>query len=305
MGFINKKPAVLFKNTHSDIHQGNYIKTPNASYPMRILISIDAEGLAGITSGSQVLPGSRDYLLGKDIMNLSANAVIKGISDSMDNEITVVDAHDGNRNIDVLKLDGKSSAILGWPKPLSMAQGVENSDAIYLIGYHSMAGTKGGVLSHTYTANVHRLFINGIETGETYITAAVAGEFGVPVKMFAGDDKAVEEARRILKDCEFVTLKTGISRYSSRSISIHRACELLEEGSRKALDAKGTILKVNGPVEVRVEFNNPAMADNCMIFNGIRRVDGYTVSASADNMIQAYNTFRVLASLSNFDHEGY
>lgn len=285
--------------------QGNYIKTPNASYPMRILISIDAEGLAGITSGSQVSPGGSNYSLGKDIMNMSANAVIMGIPDSIENEITVVDAHDGNRNIDVLRLDGRSGAVLGWPKPLSMAQGVEKADTIYLIGYHSMAGTEGGVLSHTYTTNVHRLFINGVEAGEAYLTAAVAGEFNVPVKMFAGDDRAVEEAGKFLKDCEFVSLKTGISRYSALSPGIDRTCKDLEKGSRKAFGAKGTVLKVKGPIEVRIEFNNPAMADNCMIFNGIRRIDGYTVSASTENMIQAYNTFRVLAFLSDFDHEGY
>ena len=69
--------------------------------------------------------------------------------------------------------------------------------------------------------------------------------------------------------------------------------------------ADGTIVKVKSPVEVRVEFNNPAMADNCMIVNGTKRIDGYTVSATTENMLQAYNTFRVFASLSDFDHGKY
>ena len=272
---------------------------------MRILISVDAEGLSGVTFGDQVLPGGRDYTFGRDAMNISTNAVIRGIQDSCGNEVAVVDAHDGNRNIDVFKLDGGSTAILGWPKPLSMAQGVENADAIYLIGYHSMAGTAGGVLSHTYSPNVHRLFINGIEAGETYLTAAIAGEFNVPVKMFAGDDKAVAEAQQFLKDCEFITLKTGLSRYSAHSLTMERSCELLETGSKRGVKRNGTVLKINGPVEVRVEFNNPAMADNCMIFNGASRIDGYTVSVTSENMIQAYNSFRVLVSLSDFDHGNY
>ena len=272
---------------------------------MRILVSVDAEGLQGVTFGRQVLPDESEYAVGRDAMNLSTNAVIKGLFDSSADEVTIVDAHDGNRNISATALDRRARVILGWPKPLSMAQGVEKSDAIILLGYHSRAGTLNGVLSHTYSTNIHRVFINGFEAGEAYLTAAVAGDFKVPVKMLAGDDKAVKEGQEFLEDCEFVSLKNGISRYSADSLSMGAACEALELGSKAAMKRRGTVVKVKGPVEVRVEFNNPAMADNSMIVNGAKRVDGYTVSATAENMVQAYNTFRVFASLSDFDHGLY
>lgn len=272
---------------------------------MKVLVSVDAEGLQGVTFGRQVIPGEMEYSVGRDAMNQSTNAVVDGLMKSGAREVTVVDAHDGNRNIDAALLDKRARVILGWPKPLSMAQGVEEADALVLLGYHSMAGTLNGVLSHTYSIDIHRVFINGVEAGEAYLTSAVAGEFNVPVKMFAGDDKAVEEAQGFLKDCEFVTLKKGLSRYSADSLSMDAACGLLKTASGNALQRKGTILKVKGPVEVRVEFNNPAMADNCMVVNGARRTDGYTVAAVAENMVQAYNTFRVFASLSDFDHGRY
>lgn len=272
---------------------------------MKVLVSVDAEGLQGVTFGTQVLPGKLDYSVGKDAMNLSSNAVIRGAFSSGADEVTVVDSHDGNRNMDAAQLDKRARVILGWPKPLSMAQGVQDSDAIFLLGYHSRAGTLDGVLSHTYTSNIHRVFINGFEAGEAYLTSAVAGDYNVPVKMVAGDDKAVEEAREFLADCEFVGLKKGLGRYSADSLSMSEACQQLEDSAGKAMKRKGTMVKVKGPVEVKVEFNNPAMADNCMIVNGARRLDGYTVSAVAENMVQAYNTFRVFATLSDFDHGGY
>ncbi len=272
---------------------------------MKVLVSVDAEGLQGVTFGTQVLPGERDYSVGKGAMNLSANSVVGGLFDSGAKEVTVVDAHDGNRNIESTGLDKRARLILGWPKPLSMAQGVQKSDALVLLGYHSRAGTLNGVLSHTYSTHIHRVFVNGFEAGEAYLTSAVAGEFNVPVKMLAGDDKAVDEAQEFLKDCEFVALKTGLSRYSAESLSMGEACDELKSAAFKAMGRKGTIVKVKGPVEVRVEFNNPAMADNCMIVNGTKRIDGYTVSATLENMLQAYNTFRVFASLSDFDHGKY
>ncbi len=272
---------------------------------MKVLVSIDAEGLQGITFGTQVLPGERDYQVGKEAMVKSTNAVIEGLYHGGASEVTAVDAHDGNRNLEASSIDRRARVILGWPKPLSMAQGVQDARAIVLLGYHSRAGTLDGVLSHTYSTNIHHVFINGFEAGETYLTSAVAGEFNVPVKMIAGDQKAVEEAQEFLKDCEFVSLKNGLSRYSADSLSMDTALDALREASRNSVSRKGTIVRVKGPVEVRVEFNNPGMADNCMIFNGTRRVDGYTVSATAGDMLQAYNTFRVFAALSDIDHGKY
>ena len=272
---------------------------------MKVLVSIDAEGLQGVTYGTQVLPGERDYQVGKEAMVKSTNAVIEGLYLGGATEVKAVDAHDGNRNLDASTIDRRARVILGWPKPLSMAQGVQETEALVLLGYHSRAGTLDGVLSHTYSTNIHRVYINGFEAGETYLTSAVAGEFNVPVKMVAGDKQAVEEAQEYLRDCEFVSLKEGLSRYSADSLSMDAALDALREASRSSISRKGTILKVKGAVEVKVEFNNPAMADNCMIFNGIRRLDGYTVAAMAENMLQAYNTFRVLASLSDFDHGKY
>ena len=272
---------------------------------MKFLVSVDAEGLQGVTFGTQVLLGEEEYHVGKESMVKSTNAVLEGLYLGGASDVTAVDAHDGNRNLEASSIDHRARVILGWPKPLSMAQGVQETDALVLLGYHSRAGTPDGVLSHTYSTNIHRVFINGFEAGETYLTSAVAGEFNVPVKMVAGDQKAVEEAQEYLKDCEFVALKKGLSRYSADSMSMDAALDALREASRSCVSRKGTVLKIKGPVEVKVEFNNPAMADNCMIFNGTTRVDGYTVSARAENMLQAYNTFRVFATLSDFDHGKY
>ncbi|EQD40640.1 peptidase M55 D-aminopeptidase, partial [mine drainage metagenome] len=181
---------------------------------MRVLISVDAEGLQGITFGTQVLPKLDLYQEGRDAMTDSINAVAEGAFRGGATSVTIVDSHDGNRNIPAGKVMREARLISGWPKELSMVEGARGSDLLFMVGYHSRAGTLHGVLDHTYSINVHRLWINGQEMGEIGFSAAVAGKLGVRSAMVAGDTAAVNEARAILPDCEFVTLKDGLSRYS-------------------------------------------------------------------------------------------
>lgn len=272
---------------------------------MKILISIDAEGLQGVTFGRQVKPDTTEYQVLKSAMNKSANAVISGAFKGGADEVLVVDAHDGNRNLDVEEIDPRSQVILGWPKELSMVQGVEGKDQLFLIGYHTRAGAPNGVLSHTYSTNVHRLRINGKEVGELWLSAAVASSYGVPVTLVAGDSQTIEEAKEFLEDCEFVTLKEGFSRYSARSLSMKDALGKLEEGTQKAIKRKGKLLEVDVTLTIELEFQNAAMADNCLIVPGVERLNGYTLKVTAQDVVTAYKIFRVLVALSDFDHGGY
>jgi D-amino peptidase len=81
-----------------------------------------------------------------------------------------------------------------------MVQGLDAGfDAAVFVGYHSCAGTEGGVLNHTLLGKeVQNLLLNGEPIGETRLNALVAGELGVPVAFVAGDDKVCQEARAVL-----------------------------------------------------------------------------------------------------------
>ena len=272
---------------------------------MKILVSIYAEGLQGVTFGKQVMPGNPEYQVSKSAMNKSANAVISGAFKGGAEQVLVVDAHDGNRNLDIEEIDQRSQVILGWPKELSMVQGVEGSDQLFLVGYHTMAGSVKGVLSHTYSTNVHRLRINGKEVGELWLSAAVASGFSVPVTLVAGDSQTIKEARDFLEDCEFITLKEGLSRYSAKSLSMEEAVKELEDGASRAMKRMGKLLDVSMPMEIELEFQNSAMVDNCLVVPGVERLDGYTLRTTTPDILSAYKLFRVLVALSDIDHGGY
>lgn len=272
---------------------------------MKVLLSVDMEGLQGITFGTEVLPGENRYIVGKEAMIKSTNATISGSFNGGASSVDVVDAHDGNRNLDVENIDYRASLTLGWPKELSMVHGIEKADLLFLLGYHSKAGTINGVLSHTYSVNVHRLFVNGNEVGEIYLSTMVASHFGVPVTFIAGDAASISEASEFIEDCEFVTLKNGYSRYSASSLSGKKTLEMLENGAKRAIHRKGKLLKVKTPLELEVEFNNSAMADNCTLVPSVKRIDGYSVKIEAKTVLEAYKLFRLLVSLSDFDHGKY
>lgn len=272
---------------------------------MKVLISVDMEGLHGLTHGTQVSPTMRDYEQGRHIMANSVNAVSTGCKYSGVDTVTVADSHDGQRNIRAADLVSGVNLITGWPKELSMVEGARDADKVYFLGYHPMAGTMNGVMDHTFSTSVHRLWINSEEMGEIGLSASVAGQLNVPVTFVAGDGAAVRESQKIIEDAEFIILKEGLSRYAANSKVPADAEKELEKAASNATKIKGKPFKIEGKVEIKLEFQNTGMADNCMSIPGIIRDDGYTVSIEASDMIVAYKLFRTLVSLSSFDHGGY
>ncbi|MGC8672445.1 MAG: M55 family metallopeptidase [Thermoplasmata archaeon] len=272
---------------------------------MKIFISVDAEGLSWTVHGSQTLNDGQDYQIFREIYTDQVNAVISGALEAGAEEILVNDAHGSSKNIIYKNLNSRARLVIGDPKPMSMMQGVEESEKAFLIGYHSKAGTLNGVLNHTYSSNVHRLWLNGEELGEIGLSAAVAGKFNKPVTMLAGDYAAVKEAEKILDDVEFIVLKEGISRYSAITLSYMETMEALKKGAKSAVSRKGKPFKVDEPVTLRLEFLNSGMADYSTLLPDVKRLDGYTVEYEVKDIIDAYKIFRLLVFLSRGDHGGY
>jgi D-amino peptidase len=272
---------------------------------MKILISSDAEGVSWTTHGSQVLPEGRDYQAFREIYTMEINALVEGALKNGADEVFIADSHDSGRNIIYSRLHKKARLITGTPRPLSMVQGVDLADSLFLFGYHSMAGTINGVLNHTYSTNVHMLRINGRKMGEIGLSAAVSGKFGKPVILVAGDSAAVKEAGEILEDCEFVTLKEGITRYSSITYSLEESMEILGKGAQNAMKRRGKVFQVKEPVDMEIEFINTGMADYASIIPGFERIDGYTLRVIAKDIIDAYRYFRVAITIASGDHGGY
>src|SRR5690606_19634368 len=130
---------------------------------MKILISVDIEGVAGVTHAEQVRTGNPEYERARAWMTAEADAAIRGAFEGGASEVRVNDSHGGFRNLLLDRLDERAQVITGKPRNLGMVAGVEGCDAVFMIGYHSGAG-RFGILAHTINSFAfRRISVNGVE----------------------------------------------------------------------------------------------------------------------------------------------
>src|SRR4029077_20568574 len=115
------------------------------------------------------------------------------------------------------------------PTPANYYLSEKLYDGIIFIGQHAMAGNKNGVLAHSQSFNVKRIVINGKEVGEIGQVAAIAGYFGIPVIMLAGDQAACSELTELQPKAVTVAVKRLAGKASTLSLSHAEATRQIEE----------------------------------------------------------------------------
>src|SRR5262245_5533108 len=117
---------------------------------MRVFISIDMEGVAGIVDWEQCRGPGTPYEEGRALLLDEVNAAIAGALEAGADDVLVNDAHSTMRNLAAGALHGNASYLAGSHKPLYMMEGLDDSfDAVLYVRYHGSMGSSG-VLSHTY-----------------------------------------------------------------------------------------------------------------------------------------------------------
>src|SRR5690625_3541862 len=163
--------------------------------PMKIYISVDMEGVAGVVSWSQVTPGQPEDPAAREWMIEAANAAVEGALEAGATEVIVNDSHNGMRNLLLHQLHPHARLISGGLKDNAMMAGIDNTfSAAMFVGYHGRGGGEG-VLAHTWSSSVIGTRLNGVEVGEWGLNAMMAGEFGVPIVMVSGDDCVAKEVK--------------------------------------------------------------------------------------------------------------
>src|SRR5256885_10441093 len=107
-------------------------------------------GIGGSTPPEGTPPAGSEDQTCRRSMTGDANGAIAGAYDAGAEAVLVNDSHWIMRNLLVHDLDKRAKVIKGFHKPLCMLQGLDDSfGAAVFVGYHSCAGTEGGVLNHT------------------------------------------------------------------------------------------------------------------------------------------------------------
>ncbi|MDY7548804.1 M55 family metallopeptidase [Glaciimonas sp. CA11.2] len=268
---------------------------------MKILISVDIEGIASVFHPEQTRAGNPEYERARRLMTLEANAVIEGAFAGGATEVLVNDSHGGFRNLLPDLLHPSASAILGKPRLLGMMSGVETGvDAVMMVGYHGRSQSSG-ILAHTINSFAFaRVWLNDLELGEAGIYGALAGEFGVPVIFGSGDDIFVDEAKLLFPQANLISVKMAQGNTSGISISPQRAVTLLAEGAEAAMhtikDAAPFVLQPQ--ITCKLQTQSPALADCFCQLPILQRIDGVNVSFSAPSVQYAVRILNSLSAMS-------
>lgn len=268
---------------------------------MKVLISVDIEGVAGVYHPEQTRPGHGEYERARLLMTQEANAAIAGAFDADATDVLVNDSHAGFRNMQADLLDPRASAVQGKPRYLSMMAGVEDGvNAVCLIGYHSRAHGRG-ILAHTINSFAFaRVEFNGMELGEAGIYGALAGEFGVPVVMASGDNIFIAENRDLFPHAVFVETKRASGCNSGTSLSPARASQAIREGVMQALrhQKEAQPFRLPGPVAARIRTQTPALADLFCQWPSLDRLSADEVGFSAPTVQAAVRIVNCLSAMS-------
>jgi len=186
-------------------------------------------------------------------------AVIRGLRDGGATEIFVLDGHGNQALVPHLMIPGAVYAT-GRPKQAPGGLwGLDNSFAgMVMLGFHAMNGTRDGVLHHTQSSRTeNRYWYNGVESGELAQSAIIAGHYGVPTIMVAGDEATCREARKFFGN-ELVTVATkkGISREAAVLFPFDETRKALYEGAKKAVEVipKCKPYKIDVPIKAKKEY---------------------------------------------------
>jgi D-amino peptidase len=272
---------------------------------MRVYISVDMEGVAGVVHEDQTDPSdprhAGEYNRMRRLMTSEANAAVEGALEGGATYVLVNDSHWLMRNLLAEELHPSAELLSGGPKLRSMVEGVElGFDAALFVGYHALAGARHAIIDHTYTSIVHQVLLNGRPAGELAINAAFAGSRGVPVALVSGDQTLAEEARALLGDeVEAVIVKHAVGRFAARSISPAASCRRIRAGATAALRRPHRPLVLERPVRLQVEFALSQMADMAELVPGSMRTGGRTIEYLHDDYGEVFRAWRALYNLAS------
>ncbi len=269
---------------------------------MKIYISADLEGVAGVVARDQLGGEGENYRRAKKLMTDEIISAARGAMDAGAEEIVVNDSHGTMTNILIEELPEEVKLISGQPKKLTMMSGIsEEFNLVFLIGYHSRQGEKG-TLSHTFSSSLIRHFkFNNRLVGELGLSALIAGHFGVPVALVSGDDTICIEGKDFLgESVKLAEVKRNLSHRAAESLSPRKACRLIREQACRAVHDRELMKPVvmESPVTLEIAFQNRGMAEEAAVMPGAELVSGSTVQFSHPDFLEVIAGLEVMVNLA-------
>jgi D-amino peptidase len=279
------------------------LASPGAAQARKIYISVDMEGISGISGDDQVAASGAEYGRSRKLMAEDLNAAIRGAIEAGATDILVNDSHGGQRNLLPEDVHPAARLISHSFKRHGMMEGLDETfDGVIFIGYHAKADSPRGLFAHTGSGVLRDLRINGRSVGEGGMNASLAAWHGVPVLMVTGDDVAVAEVKESAPGARGVVVKRAINVRAVELQPLARAREEIQRAARETVGAaKDVAPQRTGPYRVQIQFRNFTFAEVLTAFKEIELVAPDTIAFSRDTMPEAYRLIRVCYRFINVD----
>jgi D-amino peptidase len=262
---------------------------------MKVFISFDMEGVAGIADWSQCRGPGQAYEEGRRLLLGEVNAAIDGALAGGATEIVCNDSHGTMFNLDPAALHGQAGYVSGRHKPLYMMQGLDaGASVVFMVGYHGSISGESSVLSHTYNPSViSHVELNGVRAGESGINALVALAWRVPVGLITGDRQTIDEADPFLPDCERVVVKESFTRFGAVHLHPEAARAKIAEGARRAAERVAEMKPpaIPLPATLDVHVQTADMAEVASWVRGVARTGVRTVSIRGEDPLAMFRSF--------------
>ncbi len=255
---------------------------------LKIYISADMEGVAGVVTDEQLGPSGFEYERFRDFMTAEVNACIAAAREAGATDFLVADSHGNGQNLLVELLPGDVTVVRSWPREHGMMHGIDETfDAAILLGYHASTENTRGVRAHTLSsANVTGLRINGRSMSEGSLSAAIAGMFGVPVIMVSGDDVAVAETQVIVGDMEGAVVKWASGFHSARTLTPAAARTEIRRRTQAAIERLADFepYVLDGPLTLDLSLKHYRPVELLAYLPVVERLNSHTLRYVAADM---------------------
>ncbi len=278
---------------------------PSAQVPARdrgkVFISVDMEGITGVVQPAQLGPTGFEYGKAREWMTAEARAAIEGARAAGATSFVLADAHGNAQSLLIDQLPEDVRVVRGFPRPLSMMQGIDASfAAAVFIGYHASEMTVDAVRGHTFSsAKLLGVTLNGTEVSEGLFNAAIAAHFGVPVVFVSGDRKAIEQMQAAIPALTGAIVKEPLGYHSALTVTPVRGQAMIRDGVRTALARRSSMqpFALKTPIELEVAFKLTLDAERASYVPGLSRAGAHAVRGTFPDMIQIVRLMQVLTSL--------
>ncbi len=264
---------------------------------MKLYISSDMEGVAGVTAWQQVDARTPhpEYHMYKQHYTREVAAAVRGAQRSGASDVTINDSHGPMRNFVFEELPRDVRVIFGNRKPYSMVQDCDGGYAgAFFIGYHGGIGDADAVLCHTYTPSViYETRLNGMICSEATLNAAVLGYHGVPLLYVTGDRTTVDGVQRQMPWVRGTIVKESIGNFGANTMSPAAAQRAIEEAAAAAFAARADAepFIIESPIALEITLAKVEQADYVAMIPGFDRTGPRAVRFVDEDMLTIFKAF--------------